>query len=60
MIGLFGIYRMKVRQTVDNPVTIYCNASNNYSTGMELNPQTEPIAEPANTMMNSPNLSNAD
>ena len=47
IIGFFGIYRMKVRQTVDNPDSQFVAMPQTITpTGIELNPITEPIDEP--------------
>ena len=47
VIGLFGIYRMRVRQTVDNPDSQFVAMPQTITpAGIELNPQTEPIQEP--------------
>ena len=47
LIGFFGIYRMKIRQTVDNPDSQFTPMPQTITPiGMELNPTTEPIEEP--------------
>ena len=47
IIGVFGIYRMKVRQTVDNPDSQFVAMPQTITpAGIELNPTTEPIEEP--------------
>ena len=47
IIGFFGIYRMKVRQTVDNPDSQFVAMPQTITpAGIELNPQTEPIQDP--------------
>ena len=47
LIGVFGIYRMKVRQTVDNPDSQFVAMPQTITpAGIELNPLTEPIEEP--------------
>ena len=47
VIGLFGIYRMRVRQTVDNPDSQFVAMPQTITpAGIELNPTTEPIEEP--------------
>ena len=47
VIGVFGIYRMKVRQTVDNPDSQFVAMPQTITpAGIELNPTTEPIDEP--------------
>ena len=47
-IGIFGIYRMRVRSTVkENPDSQFTAMPESITpVGMELNPQTEPIEEP--------------
>ena len=48
VIGLFGIYRMKVRQSVDNPDSQFVAMPQTITpAGIELNPTTEPIEEPS-------------
>ena len=47
IIGVFGIYRMKVRQTIDNPDSQFVAMPQTITpAGIELNPITEPIDEP--------------
>ena len=47
IIGVFGIYRMKVRQTVDNPDSQFVAMPQTITpAGIELSPTTEPIEEP--------------
>ena len=47
IIGFFGIYRMKIRKTVDNPDSQFVAMPQTITpAGIELNPVTEPIAEP--------------
>ena len=47
VIGIFGIYRMRVRQTVDNPDSQFVAMPQTITpAGIELNPTTEPIEEP--------------
>ena len=47
LIGIFGIYRMKVRQTIDNPDSQFVAMPQTITpAGIELNPTTEPIEEP--------------
>ena len=51
VIGVFGIYRMRVRQTVDNPDSQFVAMSQTITpAGIELNPQTEPIQEPTSSV----------
>ena len=50
LIGIFGIHRMKVRETVDNPDSQFVAMPQTITpAGIELNPTTEPIAEPEKT-----------
>ena len=47
IIGFFGIYRMKVRQTIDNPDSQFVAMPQTITpAGIELNPTTEHIDEP--------------
>jgi hypothetical protein len=47
VIGIFAIYRMKVRVTEDNPDSQFTPLPQTITPlGMELNPTTEPIEEP--------------
>ena len=47
VIGVFGIYRMKIRQTVDNPDSQFVAMPQTITpAGIELNPQTEPLKDP--------------
>jgi hypothetical protein len=51
MIGLFGIYRMGVRQTIENPDSQFVAMPQTITpAGIELNPSTEPIDEPEKTI----------
>ena len=51
VIGIFGIYRMKVRQTVDNPDSQFVAMPQTITpAGIELNPTTEPIEEPGKNL----------
>ena len=46
-IGFFGIYRMKVRKTVENPDSQFVAMPQTITpAGIELNPTTEHIEEP--------------
>ena len=50
LIGVFGIYRMKVRRSVDNPDSQFVAMPSTITpAGIELNPTTEPIEEPKKT-----------
>ncbi len=47
LIGAFGIYRMRVRETVENPDSQFVAMPQTITpAGIELNPITEPIEEP--------------
>ena len=47
IIGAFGVYRMRVRPTVDNPDSQFVAMPQTITpAGIELNPTTEPIDEP--------------
>ncbi len=47
LIGIFGIYRMRVRETVENPDSQFVAMPQTITpAGIELNPTTEPIEEP--------------
>ena len=47
MIGFFGIYRMKVRPSLDNPDSQFVPMPQTITpVGMELSPSTEHIDEP--------------
>ncbi len=47
LIGLFGIYRMRIRKTVENPDSQFVAMPQTITpAGIELNPTTEPIEEP--------------
>ena len=47
VIGVFGMYRMKIRQTIDNPDSQFVAMPQTITpAGIELNPTTEPISEP--------------
>ena len=46
-IGIFGIYRMRIRKTVENPDSQFVAMPQTITpAGIELNPTTEPIEEP--------------
>ena len=48
IIGAFGVYRMRVRKTVENPDSQFVAMPQTITpAGIELNPSTEPIEEPA-------------
>ena len=47
LIGIYGIYRMKIRPTADNPDSQFVAMPQTITpAGIELNPTTEPIEEP--------------
>ena len=47
LIGAFGIYRMRIRETVENPDSQFVAMPQTITpAGIELNPTTEPIEEP--------------
>jgi len=47
LIGVFGVYRMKIRKTVENPDSLFVAMPSTITpAGIELNPTTEPIEEP--------------
>ncbi len=48
LIGIYGIYRMKIRPSVDNPDSQFVAMPQTITpAGIELNPSTEPIEEPS-------------
>ena len=50
IIGVFGIYRMRIRETQDNPDSQFTPLPQTITPiGMELNPSTEPLEEPLKT-----------
>jgi hypothetical protein len=56
LIGVFGIYRMRVRQSVDNPDSQFVAMPSTITpAGIELSPTTEPIEEPQKTEVDSSN-----
>ncbi len=58
IIGVFGMYRMRVRETVDNPDSQFVAMPQTITpAGIELNPTTEPIEEPEKTEKNYQNNS---
>ena len=47
LIGVFGVYRMRIRKTVENPDSQFVAMPSSITpAGIELNPTTEPIEEP--------------
>jgi MFS family permease len=56
IIGLFGLYRMRVRESVDNPDSQFVAMPQTITpAGIELNPTTEPIEEPKSVKINVTN-----
>ena len=54
LIGAFGIYRMRVRETVENPDSQFVAMPQTITpAGIELNPTTEPIEESENPSNNN-------
>jgi len=54
IIGFFGLYRMKIRESVDNPDSQFVAMPQTITpAGIELNPTTEPIEEPEKIEENS-------
>ena len=50
LIGVFGVYRMRIRKTVENPDSQFVAMPSTITpAGIELNPTTEPIEEPVKT-----------
>ena len=50
LIGAFGVYRMKIRQSVENPDSQFVAMPSTITpAGIELNPTTDPIEEPVKT-----------
>ena len=53
VIGVFGIYRMRIRKTVDNPDSQFIAMPQTITpAGIELNPTTEPIDDPEKNTQN--------
>ena len=56
VIGAFGLYRMRVRESVENPDSQFVAMPQTITpAGIELNPTTEPIEEPEKIEENSIN-----
>ena len=56
LIGFFGIYRMRIRETENNPDSQFVAMPSTITpAGIELNPTTEPIEEPKKIEENSNN-----
>ena len=59
LIGIFGIYRMSIRETVDNPDSQFVAMPSTITpAGIELNPTTEPIEEPKKIEIIEPSSKN--
>ena len=59
LIGIFGIYRMKIRESVDNPDSQFVAMPSTITpAGIELNPVTEPIEEPKKAEIIEPTNNN--
>ena len=60
LIGIFAVYRMKIRDTEDNPDSQFAAMPQTITPiGMGLNPSTEPIEEPeqkSNEIINENNI----
>ena len=57
VIGIFGIYRMRIRPTKDNPDSQFIAMPQTITpAGIELNPTTEPIEEPEKTFENNKDI----
>ena len=51
LIGVYGVYRSKVRPVVENPDSQFVAMPQSITpAGIELNPLTEPIEEPAKSV----------
>ena len=51
LIGAYGVYRMKVREVVENPDSQFTPLPTTITPiGLELNPATEPIEDPVKTV----------
>ena len=56
LIGIFAVYRMKIRDTEDNPDSQFAAMPQTITPlGMELNPSTEPIEEPKKAQVKEEN-----
>ena len=54
LIGIYGIYRSKVRPVVENPDSQFVAMPQSITpAGIELNPTTEPIEEPIKSVPTS-------
>ena len=53
LIGVFGIYRMRIRETIENPDSQFVAMPQTITpAGIELNPVTEPIKDTSSTSRN--------
>ena len=51
LIGIYGVYRSRVRPAVENPDSQFIAMPQSITpAGIELNPTTEPIEEPTKTV----------
>ena len=51
LIGVYGVYRSKIRPVVENPDSQFVAMPQSITpAGIELNPLTEPIEEPAKSV----------
>jgi hypothetical protein len=51
LIGIYGIYRSRIRPAVENPDSQFIAMPQSITpAGIELNPTTEPIEEPSKTV----------
>jgi len=56
LIGMYGVYRMKVREVIENPESQFTPLPTTITPiGLELNPATEPIEEPLKSDSNNVN-----
>ena len=56
LIGMYGVYRMRVREVIENPESQFTPLPTTITPiGLELNPATEPIEEPSKSDSNNVN-----
>jgi MFS family permease len=61
LIGVYGIYRSRIRPVVENPDSQFVAMPQSITpAGIELNPSTEPIEEPTKSVTNNLSESNKD
>ena len=54
MIGIYGLYRSRIRPVVENPDSQFVAMPQSITpAGIELNPSTEPIEEPIKPVVKS-------